>query len=1141
LAGGQRAGQLLVIFLVLVCAGGHSPTATAQASQVVINELMYHPATGSDDEWLELHNHGGSAVDLSGWAFTDGVEYTFPSGTILPVGGYLVVARDPARVEALYGIGGVLGPYSGKLANSGERVALSDAGSALVDEVTYDDTTPWPAAPDGDGPSLELVNPAFDNDRFCAWRPSAGSGTPGAANSGYAADIPPCVEGVAHAPVFPTAAQSATVTAWAQDPWSFGPRTKGNSALDSVTLYYHPETQPDFAALPMRDDGAGGDATPGDGLYTAIIPPQANGAYVEFYVKAADDGGLTTVVPVDAPRITSSETANPISISYLYLVEDVPPSSDYPGYRLIVTAENMTELEARDLYSDERLDATFVYDGRVYYNAGVRYRGESSRDVLPRPYRVHFPGAHLFHLFDDGEQEREKLNLVSDELAREFLLWDLFRRAGVVASQAKFVTLFINDDEQGLYLDVEQVDEYLLARQFPGDHGGNLYRGEPGADLSYLGPDPDAYRPYYLKKTNEAADDYSDVIALTNALTNAPYETFQAQVEALAGMAQWVRWFAVQAVVFNEEGALWRGPGDDYFLYHRPSDDRFLLLSWDHDNCFNDPWGSIWVTNLPSVRRILEYPPYTRLYYQNIAGLVENEFSHDTMYARVDALPAVLDQDKWEVRWFIDRRIPDLDAQIPDTTLSITTNGGVDFTVQVPTVALEGACSPLRDVAVDGDPAVTYTSAEAWRYTRSLHGGANPIVVTDGQDTRAIVVTWETFTGGPVTADRTLYRAASPYHITQDISVHGGATLTIEPGTELRFSPGASLLVYGRLLAEGTAARPIVFTGEGGARWGAIAFYYTNQDNRISHAVIEWTTEETADLRAQGVTAYNSTLTLSDSVVRHTAGSALHLQDSNTQVLRNEIYDVQGLWHGLYGDALKADGGQITVEGNHVHDVHTSGGDGVQFSDMPTLAVLRDNHVHHIDDDCVDLNHSSGALERNVLHDCGDKGISVGHTGATTLANNLIYNCTIGIAVKNGHQSATANVTVADCGTGMALYEAHGGEGGGQATVVNSIFWSLTTPLDVRDGSALAVSYSDVQGGASGEGNIAADPLFRNPAAGDYRLQEESPCVDTGTAQGAPPDDVKGIPRPTGDGYDMGAHEFFEFFEVYLPLAMRHW
>ena len=62
---------------------------------------------------------------------------------------------------------------------------------------------------------------------------------------------------------------------------------------------------------------------------------------------------------------------------------------------------------------------------------------------------------------------------------------------------------------------------------------------------------------------------------------------------------------------------------------------------------------------------------------------------------------------------------------------------------------------------------------------------------------------------------------------------------------------------------------------------------------------------------------------------------------------------------------------------------------------------------------------------------------------------------------------------MADCGAGMAVCETHGGEGSGQATTVNGISWSLTMPLNVRDGPVLAVTYSDVQGGTPGEGHTS--------------------------------------------------------------------
>lgn len=78
----------------------------------------------------------------------------------------------------------------------------------------------------------------------------------------------------------------------------------------------------------------------------------------------------------------------------------------------------------------------------------------------------------------------------------------------------------------------------------------------------------------------------------------------------------------------------------------------------------------------------------------------------------------------------------------------------------------------------------------------------------------------------------------------------------------------------------------------------------------------------------------------------------------------------------------------------------------------------------------------------------------------------------------------------------------------------------------------LDISYSLVEGGFLGTGNIDADPLFVDASIGDYHLQADSPCIDTGTDFGAPSSDIDGIPRPKGDWYDMGA------YEAYLPVLL---
>ncbi len=169
--------------VVLLLAAWVAPRSSAA---VVINEIHYNPDVKTEAaEFIELYNAGTNTVNLAGWAFTDGINYTFPSTNLAP-GAYLVVAQNPATLQTKFGVTRALGPFnpdgSSGLSGRGERLTLRNAAGQIEDEVDFRLGFPWPTVGDsttsGNGNSIELIHPSLDNDLAGSWRAS-GSGAGG--------------------------------------------------------------------------------------------------------------------------------------------------------------------------------------------------------------------------------------------------------------------------------------------------------------------------------------------------------------------------------------------------------------------------------------------------------------------------------------------------------------------------------------------------------------------------------------------------------------------------------------------------------------------------------------------------------------------------------------------------------------------------------------------------------------------------------------------------------------------------------------------------------------------------------------------------------------------------------------------------
>ena len=142
-------------------------------------ELNPVPASDDDTEWIELHNPMVLDLDVSGWTLGGAVDWTFPEGTRIPAGGFVVVAEDPARLGVP-----ALGPWEGRLADEGERIELVSRSGRVIDTLEYGTTPVWPVLADGSGFPLSKRDHDAASDLGEHWTTSTvPGGTPGASNA----------------------------------------------------------------------------------------------------------------------------------------------------------------------------------------------------------------------------------------------------------------------------------------------------------------------------------------------------------------------------------------------------------------------------------------------------------------------------------------------------------------------------------------------------------------------------------------------------------------------------------------------------------------------------------------------------------------------------------------------------------------------------------------------------------------------------------------------------------------------------------------------------------------------------------------------------------------------------------------------
>jgi len=439
-----------------------------------------------------------------------------------------------------------------------------------------------------------------------------------------------------------------------------------------------------------------------------------------------------------------------------------------------------------------------------------------------------------------------------------------------------------------------------------------------------------------------------------------------------------------------------------------------------------------------------------------------------------------------------------------------------------------------------------------------------------------IIYAQTTIQGGDVSGIWTL--ASSPYYIDGDITIPNDSTLIIEPGVLVEFQDHYALYVQGRLFAVGTATDTIVFTINDttgfsninipDGSWHGIRFIDTpvnNDSSMIVYCKLQYGKANgynPASAGSGGVIYVGnfSKLCISNSTICNSAafvGGGLAFEDNSSGKINNTL--ISNNRAALWGGGLNCITSNPVIENVTIERNSASSGGGIScsYSSNPSLVnVIVSNNSADIHAGGIFCSFGSNPYLLDVLISNNSAtygaGINCRDNSSPYLTNvaivkNIAQTSAGGISCGNNSIPDLINVTISNnradyWGGAFYCYDSH-------PRLVNSILWN-NPPEEIYFSdysgytNSIMIAYSDIQDGENGivtnnnatvywlDGNLDTYPVFVDTANGDFRLQEGSPCIDSGVQDTVlvynNGQDTLIVQALSYLGYspDMGAYEF---------------
>ncbi|MBK9107963.1 MAG: CotH kinase family protein [Saprospiraceae bacterium] len=304
---------------------------------------------------------------------------------------------------------------------------------------------------------------------------------------------------------------------------------------------------------------------------------------------------------------------------------------EQPDYWAQLTANYATKKD---------LMASLTYNGEVYPNVGVRFKGQTSYQRVTsqkKSFNI------TMDFMDDSQDIKgyETLNLNNSYEDNSFVrevLYEYITRPFCPSLKANFSHLYINGQDWGLYpnvqaLDGDYVSEWFLSNEGtrwrcerttgggPGQPGGGFGAGT--STLNFLGDDTTLYKPHYTLKKTTLSDPWTDLMRATKVLNTIPLDQLEDTLHKVMDVDRTL-WFLAKEILFGDDDSYINKGGMDYYAIYQKDIEKLIPLEYDANSVMKSQTSS-WSlflkesdTKFPLANRLFKVPALRQRYLAHV-------------------------------------------------------------------------------------------------------------------------------------------------------------------------------------------------------------------------------------------------------------------------------------------------------------------------------------------------------------------------------------------------------------------------------------------------------------------------------------------------------------------------------------------